>query len=40
MAAHSASPPLSPDPTTAHTRRPATPPVRWVSSRMISVANP
>ena len=40
VAAHSASPPLSPEPTTAHTRRPATPPVRAVSSAMISVANP
>ena len=40
VAAHSASPPLSPEPTTAHTRRPATPPVRAVSSPMISVASP
>ena len=31
--AHSASPPLSPDPTTAQMRRPATPPVRAISSR-------
>lgn len=40
VAAHSASPPLSPDPTTAHTRRPTTPPVRAVNSRPISVASP
>ena len=40
VAAHSASPPLSPEPTTAHTRRPATPPVRAVNSPMIAVANP
>ena len=33
VAAHSASPPLSPEPTTAHTRRPATPPVRAFNSR-------
>ncbi len=40
VAAHSASPPLSPEPTTAHTRRPTTPPVRSVSSLRISVASP
>ncbi|CNH15252.1 Uncharacterised protein [Mycobacterium tuberculosis] len=40
VAAHSASPPLSPEPTTAHTRRPATPPVRRASSQMISLASP
>ena len=39
-AAQSASPPLSPEPTTAHTRRPATPPVRAINSPMIAVANP
>ena len=40
VAAHSASPPLSPEPTTAHTRRPATPPVRAANSPMTSVASP
>ena len=29
-----------PEPTTAHTRRPATPPVRAANSPMISVASP
>ncbi|EUA53027.1 hypothetical protein I550_4659 [Mycobacterium intracellulare 1956] len=40
VAAHSASPPLSPEPTTAHTRRPLTPPVRAANSPMISAASP
>jgi hypothetical protein len=40
VVAHSASPPLSPEPTTAHTRRPATPPVRAVNSPAIATANP
>ena len=34
------SPPLSPDPTMAQTRRPAIPPVRMRSSRAIAVAKP
>jgi hypothetical protein len=40
VAAQSASPPLSPEPTTAQTRRPATPPVRAFSSPMIALAKP
>jgi len=40
VAAQSASPPLSPEPTTAQTLRPLTPPVRALSSVAIAVANP
>jgi len=40
VAAHSASPPLSPEPTTAQTRRPKIPPVSRTSSRTIALANP
>jgi hypothetical protein len=40
VAAHSASPPLSPEPTTAQTRRPAIPPDRLTNSRAIAVAKP